>query len=91
MERIAWHEILGLLVASNWPELEAFAPASMRGLRHKVRHKLSAALAQALIAMMGDSFEVSSEKALSGVKRLDATFSPRILPTAGQILCRDGI
>jgi hypothetical protein len=40
MERIAWPEIPSRLVASGWTELEAFAGASMRGLRHKVRHKI---------------------------------------------------
>ncbi len=30
--------------------------------------------------LMGDSFEVSAEKALAGVRKLDPDFTPRILP-----------
>ena len=43
--QVAWRESISAkfrasLVASDWTELEAFAGASMRGLRHKVRHKI---------------------------------------------------
>ncbi len=40
MEKIAQPEIPSRLIASDWTELEAFAPASMAGLRHKVCHKI---------------------------------------------------
>ena len=39
IERVALPEISSRVVVIDWPQLEAFAPASMRGLRHKVRHK----------------------------------------------------
>jgi len=37
-EKIAKSEISSRFVASDWPELETLARASMRGLCHKVRH-----------------------------------------------------
>jgi hypothetical protein len=39
IEKIAWPEISIRLLAANWPELEALAPASRAGLSHNVRHK----------------------------------------------------
>jgi hypothetical protein len=64
MERIAWLEILSCFVASDLPELEAFARASMRGLRHKVGHKIGQreqrGAEQVCLAMQdGDQYRVA--------------------------------
>jgi hypothetical protein len=48
MERIDWREISSRFIASNWTELEAFAVVSMRGLCHKVRHKIERSSAEVM-------------------------------------------
>jgi hypothetical protein len=40
MEKIDWSEISSHAIAWDEAELEALAGASMRGLCHKVRHKI---------------------------------------------------